>query len=183
MSKTLKENFFKRTVLQVAEDILGKYLVRRIDDQTLAGMITEVEAYDGPKDKANHASKGKTPRNEIMYAQGGYIYIYLIYGIHNMVNIVTGEEGYPAAILIRGTHEINGPGRLTKYYSIGKGLNKLKATPDNGLWIEDRGDSVKAKEIQTTPRVGIQSVEEPWASKPYRFILKNFCFRYGHFAP
>jgi DNA-3-methyladenine glycosylase len=173
MSKVLKKDFFQRPALQVAEEMLGKYLIRKTGGYIYTGMITEVEAYDGPDDKANHASIGRTKRNEIMFAEGGYIYVYLTYGIHNMVNLVTGEQEYPAAVLIRGTDQVSGPGRLTKYYSIDRGLNKLKASPESGLWIEDRGVSIKKEDVITTARIGVQSAGEPWAGKPYRFVLNN----------
>jgi DNA-3-methyladenine glycosylase len=170
----LKKDFFIRPTLEVAEEILGKYLVRSFGENKMEGMITEVEAYDGPDDKANHASIGKTKRNEVMYESGGHIYVYLTYGIHNMLNLVTGEEGYPAAILIRSTEQVSGPGRLTKFYHIDRSLNRLEAKAKNGLWIEDRGVEIGSKDIKRTPRVGVQYAGETWAGKPYRFILKDF---------
>lgn len=169
--KVLEKDFFVRPTLKVAPDILGKHLIRRVDGVKKEGMITEVEAYDGFQDKANHASIGKSKRNEIMFEEGGHIYVYLVYGMHNMLNLVTGDREYPAAILIRGTDRVSGPGRLTKYYRIDRELNKLKAKPGNGLWIEDKGVKVKPKDIQRTPRVGVHYAGEIWANKPYRFIL------------
>ena len=171
--KVLKKDFFQRDTLKVAEEILGKYLVRNTEQGVISGMITEVEAYDGPQDKASHASRGRTRRNEVMFWGGGYIYVYLVYGIHYMVNIVTGEEEYPAAILIRGTEEVNGPGRLTKYYRIDRELNRYKAIPENGLWIEDGGISVERKNVKRTARVGVEYAGQPWASKPLRFVLER----------
>jgi DNA-3-methyladenine glycosylase len=173
MNKILKEEFFQRSALQVAKEMPGKYLIRESEGEIYAGMITEVEAYDGPEDKANHASIGRTKRNEPMFAEGGHIYVYLTYGIHNMVNIVTGRQEYPAAVLIRGTDQVSGPGRLTKFYSIDRGLNKLRAEPANGLWIEDRSVKINKNDIVATARVGVQSAGEPWASKPYRFLLND----------
>ncbi len=170
-SRILGDDFFISSTLAVAEEMLGKYLVRIIGKEEFEGMITEVEAYDGPQDKANHASIGKTKRNEVMYARGGYIYVYLTYGIHNMLNIVTGEKEYPAAILIRGTDRVSGPGRLTKFYNIDRRLNRVKAETKNGLWIEDRGVKNKKKDIKRGPRVGVQYGGQVWANKPYRFIL------------
>ncbi|HTW96464.1 MAG TPA: DNA-3-methyladenine glycosylase, partial [Candidatus Methylomirabilis sp.] len=100
--KILKEKFFTRPTLLVARDLLGKFLVRKIGKKEVAVMITEVEAYDGPKDLASHASRGMTDRNAIMFGAGGYFYVYLCYGMYEMLNIVTGPKNYPAAILLRG---------------------------------------------------------------------------------
>ena len=102
MSKILTQGFFKRPAQEVAEDLLGKIIVRRIGKKRLAVRITELEIYDGFKDLASHASKGQTPRNKIMFAEGGYFYIYLVYGMYYMINITTGEKNYPSAILLRG---------------------------------------------------------------------------------
>ncbi len=135
-------------------------------------MITEVEAYDGPHDKASHASKGKTPRTEVMFGEPGVFYIYFIYGMYNMLNIVTGARDYPAAVLIRGVEGISGPGKLTRELSIDRTLNGLKVNKKSGLWIEDRGVVIVPKQIQKTPRIGIAYAGE-WKDKPYRFIWKK----------
>lgn len=167
--KVLPKSFYKRNVLDVAPDLLGKYLVRILPSgEIVRSKITEVEAYDGEKDLACHASKGKTERTSVMYEEGGIWYIYLVYGMHNMLNIVTGEKDYPAAVLIRGVEDISGPGRLTKNFKIDRNLNGLRSNRENNLWIEE-GESVK--EYTTTPRIGVQYARE-WALKPYRFILK-----------
>ena len=152
--------------------MLGKFLVKKIEGDTHKHMITEVEAYDGPNDKACHASKGKTPRTEIMFEEGGYWYVYLIYGMYNMLNITTGPEEYPAAVLIRSVDEVTGPGRLTRNLSINRSYNKAPANKKTGLWIEDKETKVEENEIETTPRVGVEYAEE-WAKAPYRFILKK----------
>ncbi|MDP3725294.1 MAG: DNA-3-methyladenine glycosylase, partial [Nanoarchaeota archaeon] len=155
----LNHIFFNRPVLEVASDLLGKFLVRKYPSGALrpfgaaqgkqaqgkiAGVITEVEAYDGPDDKASHASRGMTERNKIMFGPAGYFYVYLVYGTHWMLNIVTGEEGYPAAVLIRGVQylevglpDIEGPGRVTKFLHIDKKLNGRPACRESGLWFED----------------------------------------------
>ena len=171
--RVLKKDFFQRDTLKVAEEILGKYLVRNTEQGVISGMITEVEAYDGPQDKASHASRGRTRRNEVMFWGGGYIYVYLVYGIHYMVNIVTGAEEYPAAILIRGTEQVSGPGRLTNYFQIDRSLDKISADPSSGLWVENRGVRIEEGDIYTTHRVGVQYAGDPWAYKPYRYILKR----------
>src|SRR3989344_2790942 len=120
--KILPLKFFQRSALEVAPDLLGKYLV--LGNKRL--MITEVEAYDGHDDKASHASRGKTKRNEVMFEKGGVWYVYLCYGMYWMLNIVTGDKDYPSAVLIRACRVESdselyaGPGKLTKYFKINK---------------------------------------------------------------
>jgi DNA-3-methyladenine glycosylase len=168
--RILTSTFFDRPTLIVARDLLGKYLVRKIGKRTYALMITEVEAYDGFEDKASHASRGETPRNSTMFSEGGYWYVYLCYGIHQMLNVVVGEKDYPAAILIRGVEGASGPGRVTKYLGIDGTLNKKKAAKASGLWIEDRRVIIPRSKIVQTPRIGVAYAKE-WAEKPYRFVL------------
>lgn len=170
MKKILKREFFERPVLEVAPGLLGKYLVREIDGEKRAFMITDVEAYDGEKDLACHASKGRTKRTEVMYGPAGVWYVYLIYGMYDILNIITGEEEYPAGIMFRGLEGVSGPGRLTRELSITRKLNCFPASSKNGLWIEDRGEDVSSKYIQTLPRVGVEYAGI-WAKKPYRFVL------------
>lgn len=169
----LKEKFFDRPTLAVAKDLLGKYLVRRYRGKIISAMITEVEAYDGLKDKASHASRGMTPRNKIMFGPAGYWYVYFTYGMHWILNIVTGKEGYPAAVLIRGIEGINGPARVTKFLRIDKKLNGKKADKRNGLWIEDRGIRIKPSRIKKSPRIGVDYAGPVWAKKAYRFYIEK----------
>lgn len=195
MRKILTKNFFSRPTLRVAEELLGKYLVRRLKparggfaprasarasqppQERRAGLgeitlqITEVEAYDGFLDKASHASRGKTKRNAVMFGTAGCFYVYFVYGMHWMLNVVTGEEGYPAAVLIRGTREVSGPGRLAKFLRIDGSLCGAPARPECGLWFEDRGEKVPPKAIVRTARVGVAYAGAAWAKKPYRFLL------------
>lgn len=171
----LPKSFFNRPTLQISNDLLGKFLVENISGVTRAHMIIEVEAYDGPNDLASHASKGITPRNSPMFEQAGIWYVYLVYGMHYMLNIVTDEKNYPAAILIRGIiHEdgriLNGPAKLTKAFDIDKKLNGLTANKKTGLWIEDRGTIIQREDIQTGPRIGVDYARE-WKDKPYRFFI------------
>lgn len=168
----LKNDFFVRPTLVVARELLGKFLVRKTDGKEIALMITELEAYDGPEDKASHASRKMTDRNAVMFGPGGYFYIYLCYGVHEMLNMVTGEEAYPAAILIRGVEGYDGPGKLTKALSINRELNKKKISPKSGLWVEDRNVIVEPRQIKKTPRIGVDYAGEVWKNKPYRFILE-----------
>src|SRR3989338_9952334 len=143
MPKILKPQFFNRPALIVAQDLLGKFIVRRYRGQETALMLTEVEAYDGHNDKASHASRGKTERNQVMFGKAGFWYVYFTYGMHWMLNIVTGPKNYPAAVLIRGTDKITGPARLTRCLKIDKKFNGLLAAKKSGLWIEDRGCKIK----------------------------------------
>jgi DNA-3-methyladenine glycosylase len=182
MGKTLPASFFDRPTLIVARELLGKYLVRQLsgstNGQTAALMITEVEAYDGPRDLASHARRGLTPRTTIMFGPAGYFYVYFTYGMHWMVNIVTGSKGYPAAILIRGgmTKDgilINGPARLTKHLKIDKSQNEKLADRKTGLWFEDRGANMKDYKILKSARVGVDYAGEIWAKKLYNFTLSH----------
>lgn len=167
----LKKEFFSRATPVVAKELLGKYLVRKRNGKETAHMITEAEAYDGFFDKASHAYKGKTPRAKVMFGEPGIWYVYLVYGMHEMLNVVTGERDYPAAVLIRGVEGINGPGKLTKAFSITRAFNNKKAGRETGLWIEDRGTIVAKKNIASTPRVGVHYAGSYWAGRPWRFVL------------
>lgn len=169
----LKKSFFIRPTLLVAKELLGKYLVRKIGNKILSAKIVEVEAYIGPNDRACHASCGKTERNKVMFDEGGRWYVYFTYGMHWMLNIVTGPKNYPAAVLIRKTDKVVGPGRLTKYLKIDKRFNGSLADKKSGLWIEDRGRKVKPPEILKTPRIGVDYAGLAWAKKPWRFYIKS----------
>ena len=142
----LKKDFFNRPVLRVARDLLGADIcVGQKKGQVMKMTVNETEAYFGEEDLACHASKGKTPRNEVMYGEAGVIYLYLCYGMHWLLNIVCEKEGYPAAVLLRGTLEVQGPGRLTKKLGIEGKLNRQKAIRSNGLWFE-RGKPFKKRD-------------------------------------
>jgi DNA-3-methyladenine glycosylase len=169
--KILSPSFFNKKTTVAAQDLLGKYLVRKIADQEIALMITEVEAYDGPHDLACHGRFGKTKRTETMFMPAGHFYTYLIYGTYWMLNIVTGPAYYPAAILIRGTKEVSGPGKLTKNLKIDKKFDKKLVHPKSGLWIEDRKISLVKKDIIKTPRIGVDYAGPIWSKKLYRFVL------------
>jgi len=172
MRRVLRQDFFARTADVVAPELLGKYLVRSQGGSERALMITEAEAYDGFDDLASHAAKGKTLRTEVMYGKPGHWYVYLIYGMYEMLNIVTGKTDYPSAVLIRGAEGLDGPGKLTRELSITRALNAKPATKWNGLWIEDRGIFIPKNNIIATPRIGVAYAGE-WAKKPWRFVMKN----------
>ena len=153
----------------LARWLLGKALVRTTSRGRNVCMITEVEAYDGERDRACHANKGRTPRTEVMYQAGGIWYVYLCYGVHEMLNLVTGPADYPAAVLIRGIDGMAGPGRLTKHLQIDRRLNSKPAHPDSGLHLEDTGLEVPRRQIKTGPRIGVHYAGPVWARKPWRF--------------
>ncbi|MEK9168146.1 MAG: DNA-3-methyladenine glycosylase [Patescibacteria group bacterium] len=186
----LSRRFFERDAQTVARELLGKFLVRRhysplfsnsreLENskkwERVAVMITETEAYGGPRDKASHAHSGRTKRNEPMWGEAGIWYVYLCYGMHEMLNIVTGPKEYPAAVLIRGTEfdgrRADGPGKITKTLKIGRMLNNKKAVRASGLWIEDRGVKLPPRGIRRAARIGVSYAGTVWSAKKYRFTL------------
>jgi DNA-3-methyladenine glycosylase len=160
-----------RNTVALARWLLGKALVRTEKTGRSSHVITEVEAYNGERDLASHASKGRTKRTEVMYQAGGIWYVYLCYGVHEMLNLVTGPVDFPTAVLIRGVHDISGPGRLTKRLGIGRQLNGLAAHPRSGLHLEDIGLAVTNQQITSGPRIGVDYAGPVWAGKPWRFCL------------
>ena len=166
----LDASFFRRDVLEVAPDLIGKILVRRFPDSTIARYkITETEAYRGEEDLACHASKGRTPRTEVMYHDGGKIYVYLIYGMYQMLNFVTAGENNPQAVLIRGIEGFYGPGKLTKHLQIDKSFYGEDLVVSERLWVENDGTS---PEFVTGTRIGIGYAGD-WKEKPWRFTLSS----------
>jgi DNA-3-methyladenine glycosylase len=161
-----------RNTVALARWLLGKVLVRKIGTRRLAFVITETEAYHGESDRACHASKGRTPRTDVMYAAGGRWYVYLCYGVHEMLNLVTGPENHPAAVLIRGVHTVSGPGRLTRSLRIDRRLNGAPAVPASGLHLEDHGILVPRHRMRRGPRIGVAYAGPVWAGKPWRFWLE-----------
>jgi DNA-3-methyladenine glycosylase len=189
MPPKLSRPFYSRSALNVASDLLGKVLVRRLRRGILAGKIVETEAYVGPHDLACHASKGHTPRTAVMFGEPGHAYVYMIYGFHFCLNVVTEPAGYPAAVLIRAIEPVesievmrrlrnnperdidiaSGPGKLCKAMSIDKQLNgeDLLGTT---MWIEDR--KLDPGSIRTSPRVGVDYAGE-YKDKPWRFYVEG----------
>ncbi len=166
--KRLKRSFFERDVLHVSPELLGKYLVRNDYGQVERYLITEVEAYRGTEDLACHASRGRTARTEIMYASGGFIYVYLIYGMYWMLNFVTGKKDDPQAALIRGVEGISGPGRLTKQLNINNSFYGESIIASDRLWLEESSD--QKVQYKTLPRIGVDYSGDIWKNKPWRFI-------------
>ena len=187
----LNEDFFLREVTDVARDLLGKRLVRMHAGQRISGIITETEAYRGEDDQACHAHSGKTPRNAVMYGSAGRAYIYFTYGMHWCFNFVTEAEDFPAAVLLRAiqpcegveiiaarrspqpsTHWTDGPGKVCQALGIDRRHNGLDlCSPDSELFIEF-GPPISLENVTIGPRVGLNSVPEPWRSMPWRFRLE-----------
>jgi len=167
------EIFASKDTPWLARFLLGKQLVFHRGPSFIRATITEVEAYDGPHDRASHASRGITPRTRVMFGPPGFWYVYLIYGRHEMLNLVTGPAGYPAAVLFRGLDVVSGPGRLTRHLGVDRRLNGQPAASEAGLYIEDPGTSVPSDRIVSTPRIGVDYAGEEWAARPYRFLISG----------
>ncbi|HLY91167.1 MAG TPA: DNA-3-methyladenine glycosylase [Acetobacteraceae bacterium] len=173
---------FNRPTLQVARDLLGKFIVRRYRSRHICAMITEVEAYKGPRDKAAHSYNGRrTRRVEPLYDDGGTVYVYFIYGIHWMLNFSTAGEDMPEGVLIRGILAdldgeeklLAGPGRVTKYLRIDKKLDGADVTDSAQIWLEDRGVRIPARFIKRGPRIGVDFAGPFWAARPWRFWIER----------
>lgn len=193
MNKKLSKDFYQRDeTLKIAIELLGKDIFTRIDGKLCGGKIVETESYCGPEDRGSHAfNDRKTPRNEMMFKAGGLVYMYICYGIHDMLNIVTGKEGSSHAILIRALEPhtgletmknrrniynnnirlCKGPGALTKAL----GLNKTHNGTDiesNEIWISDANNSIPGDLIMSSARIGM-NFEGPFKLIPWRFYLKG----------
>lgn len=163
----LNYDFYHRPCLQVAEELVGKVLVHRTPAGELRLRISETECYCGEADTACHAHKGRTKRTEVLYAKAGTVYVYLCYGMHWLLNIVTGEEEAPEAVLIRACVEADGPGKLTKALQITGELNRGSILSDT-LWVEDDG---LVCNVRTDKRVGIGYASQEDQNLPWRFIM------------
>jgi DNA-3-methyladenine glycosylase len=189
VNKPLPRSFYNRPTLTVARELIGTRLVRIDRGRKLAGLITETEAYISEKDLACHAKAGRTPRTFPMYGEAGHAYVYFTYGNHWMLNVVTEEVDFPAAVLIRAIQPIEGvdlmskrrngrdtfgPGKLTQAMGITKSQNAVDLTEsDSGLWIE-AGVKVPNSRVTKGPRVGLNKTPEPWLSKPWRFLVEGW---------
>jgi DNA-3-methyladenine glycosylase len=190
MNDSLPRSFFSRPTLQVARALLGARLVHVENGVRLSGLIVEAEAYVGETDLGCHAKAGRTPRTAVMYGPPGHAYVYFTYGMHWLFNVITEDEGFPAAVLIRAVDptegiEImaarragrprkdwtNGPAKLTQAMGISAPFNGLDlCAPDSPLFFEP-GDPIPDHRVTTTPRVGLYTVPEPWKSIPWRFLI------------
>jgi len=187
----LDRTWFAQPTLTVARALLGQRLVREVDGQRLDGLIVETEAYIGPDDSANHARKGRTRRTEVMFGSPGYAYIYLIYGMHFMLNIVTEPAGVPAAVLIRavepqsgldlmrrrrpagpGRNLTNGPGKLCQALAIDRALHGWDLTLGQALWVE-AANPLPDTAIATGPRVGIGYARPADQAAPWRWWIRD----------
>ncbi|EKE12087.1 MAG: hypothetical protein ACD_14C00022G0003 [uncultured bacterium] len=174
----LKKSFYARPTLEVAKELLGCILVREIDGKKLRAVITEVEAYIGEDDLASHASKGRTPRTELMFGQAGHAYVYMIYGMYYCLNIITEKKNFPAAVLIRAVtiedieyKKTNGPGKLCRELRISRNLNGIDMTLGRDIWIEK--GLIEIGEIVANERIGIDYAKH-CKEYPWRFTLKDF---------
>lgn len=176
MPGVIKRKFFERDTPSVAKELLGCFLVRKIGRKMIRARIVETEAYVGEDDLACHASKGRTKRTEIMYGEAGHAYIYLIYGMHELLNIVTEAKDFPAAVLIRAVEidgvpkeKTNGPGKLTRALHIDRTLNTLDLTRGKDLWLEP-GKILVSEKIVATKRIGVDYAKH-CRDYLWRFVL------------
>lgn len=174
MEQRLLSDFFKRDVLELAPDLLGKRIVRMINGERKEYYITEVEAYRGNEDLACHASKGKTSRTEAMYLEGGHIYMYFIYGMYWMFNIVAGEAGTPQATLIRSLQGIKGPGRVSTELKLDKSFYGESLITSNRIWLEEGRKNIKYK---TGHRIGVEYAGDYWKTREWRFFMNDYEYR------
>jgi len=183
-----------RNTLIVAKELLGKHLVRHILESEIVGRIVEVEAYGGNDDPGSHASRGMTPRNKLMFGEGGFAYVYFVYGIHYCFNVVTEKQDVPGAVLIRalepirgietmkknrGTSNVfnltSGPGKLTKAMNINGKQNGLDLAKSRELFIR-KPEEKKKFEVESANRIGIKlGVDKPWRLyiRNNRFVSKK----------
>jgi len=189
MTFTLPREFYNRSTLKVARELLGARLVQILNGQKLVGIITETEAYISEKDLACHAKAGRTPRTQIMYGPPGHAYVYFTYGNHWMLNVVTERENFPAAVLIRAIQPLEGieimserrsgrdtfgPGKLTQAMGITKSENGVDLTAAASSLRIEAGITVPNSLVTKGPRVGLNNTPEPWLSKPWRFLVKGW---------
>ena len=195
MGNKLQKNFFLREdIVQISRDLIGKFLVTEFDGRRSSGMIVETEAYRGPEDRACHAFNNRcTDRTRIMFAEGGYAYVFLCYGIHHLFNVVTGQKEQPHAVLIRAIEPVDnlplmlerrkmpaakrsltaGPGALSQALGIHTGHSGLDLTqPNSPIWLEDRQIHIAPGDMLESPRVGVAYARE-WAALPWRFRLQH----------
>ena len=164
----LSETFYQKPATELAPELLGKLLCRKIGNQVFKYRITETECYYGEEDTACHAHKGRTERTKTLYESGGISYVYLCYGIHNLFNVVTGPKEFPQAVLIRGVEGYNGPGKLTKAMGITRELNGINMITSNELWLEDDGYQPA---YETGKRIGIDYATEEYRDKLWRYTI------------
>jgi DNA-3-methyladenine glycosylase len=172
--RKLRRSFYARPAIEVAPDLIGKILVHRVDNALRRARIVETEAYIGQHDLASHSSKGRTPRTEVMFGPPGHAYVYFIYGMYEMFNIVVSKIDDAQAVLIRAAEpldgwaaDLSGPGKLTRAMAITRRAHKgLDLTGDTLFVMADANDPPR---ILATPRIGVDYAGE-WRHAPLRFI-------------
>jgi len=183
----LPRSFFERSTLRVARELLGSRLVRLEPGGRTSGWLVEVEAYVGEEDLGSHASHGRTARNGVMYGPPGYAYVYFTYGMHWMLNVVTESEGFPAAVLLRalwplegvsrmrrrrGTHPLaDGPAKLCEALAVDQRFNGRDLCDRSSRLFIEKGSTLPSQFVSRGPRIGLDSVPEPWKSRPWRFCV------------
>jgi DNA-3-methyladenine glycosylase len=184
----LPRSFYEQPTVDVAKQLLGKYLVRNHPEGFTLGRIVETEAYIGPHDLACHASHGRTGRTEVMFGLGGHAYVYFVYGVHYMLNLVTEAFNHPAAVLIRAVEPVDGiqlmearrrterrrnlcsgPGKLCQAFAIDRSLNGADLCGDI-IYIEDKGEPIPR--FLAKPRIGVDYAGK-WKDKPFRFLVRG----------
>lgn len=175
MTRRLKRDVLEQPATRLAPELLGMLLCRKTQQGVLKYRIMETECYFGEEDTACHASRGKTDRTKVLYEKGGTAYVYLCYGVHCLFNVVSGRQGHPEAVLIRGVTGYNGPGKLTRAMEIDRDLNCEDMVTSDRLWLEDDGFR---PEYVTAKRVGID-----YATEEYRDILWRFIVNDGKYKP
>ncbi|MFC2090540.1 DNA-3-methyladenine glycosylase [Bacteroidota bacterium] len=171
MKDRLPLDFYTHDVLKVAPALIGKELVLIAPEGIISKhLITETEAYRGSEDKACHASKGRTARTEVMFHQGGVLYMYLIYGMYWMLNIVTAVNDIPQAVLIRSLKHVKGPGRLTRELHLDSSYNWEDLVKSERIFIINTGIQCN---YTAHPRIGIDYAGKYWSQKPWRYVLEE----------
>jgi|AntRauTorckE6833_2_1112554.scaffolds.fasta_scaffold08858_2 DNA-3-methyladenine glycosylase len=169
----LDSNFFARDTEIVARELIGCRLVVARDGEVKRREITQTEAYLGSEDAASHARFKNSKRSQVMQEKPATMYVYLIYGIHHLFNIVTKPVGQPGAVLIRGVAGLDGPGKLTKELGIRKETHNGRSLgQESGVWIERRRDDFELRKISAHPRIGIEYAAERWREAKLRFSLE-----------
>jgi len=171
MKRINNKEFFKTDTISLAQNLIGKWILTNINGEEKLAQITKTEAYLGINDSACHSyNNKKTPRTKVMWEDGGTIYIYLIYGLHYLFNIVSMDKDHPEAVLISACKEANGPAKLTKFLNIDKSLNGLSIIDNPQIQILDDGLDYAHTSCK---RVGIDYAQEKDKNAPLRFVLKT----------
>ena len=191
-SPVVSRSFFNRPTLTVARELLGQRLVKLEGDQRIAGAITETEAYIGTDDDGCHARAGITNRNRVMWGPPGHAYVYFTYGMHWMLNFVTEQKGFPAAVLLRAVMPVegddvirqrrvgrpeseltNGPAKICQAFALDRSFDGLDLCHPGSVLFIERGEDINEHSVTTGPRVGLNQVSEPWKSMPWRFQVTS----------